>query len=115
MCNILWACAALQHPLAAPDLEALANDWAPALLRHFEAGGESRAQHMANAAWAYARLRLNPLGGGLLDVVVNAVAQAPGSFSVQNIANVTLAAGIVQHTLPAAAIDAVRTGIFPLV
>ena len=108
LCNMLWACAALQHQLAAPELEALATGWAHALLRHFEGGGESRAQHMANAVWSYARLRLNPLGGALLTMVVDAVTRAPASFTVQNIANITLAAGIVQHPLPAAALDAVR-------
>ena len=110
---MLWACAALQHPLAAPELEVVAADWARALLRQFEGGSdESRAQHMANAAWSYARLRLNPLGGALLGAVVDAVSRAPGSFTVQNLANVTLAAGIVQHALPAAAVDAVRCALW---
>ena len=107
-CNILWACVLLQHPMPPETLHSINTDWAGALLRTYDAVEGNRAQHVSNAAWSFARLRLNPLNGALLDATAAAVAQDADAFSLQNLANIVLSFGILQHPLPQPVIGLVR-------
>jgi hypothetical protein len=107
--NMLWACVTLQHALSPAALRGLATDWAAAVLAALEAGGEAaRPQHISNALWSFSRLRLNPLGGALMDAAGEAIARQPAAFSLQNMSNILLSAAIVQHPLPPAVLDVVR-------
>ncbi len=60
-------------------------------------------------AWSCARLRVNPCDGALLDAAFAELAANPSGFSVQNMANIILAAGILQHHIPQPVVDLVCT------
>ena len=106
--NILWALATLQHELPENILRDVSDEFARLALAQLGSAEPGRERHLANMAWACARLRVNPLGGGLLNAACAELVANPGSFSVQNMANIVLAAGILQHPFPQAAVDLVR-------
>ena len=71
--------------------------------------GTRRERHLANMAWSCARLRVNPCNGALLDAACAELVANPNGFSVQNMANIVLAAGILQHPIPQPVVDLVCT------
>ncbi|BDA42502.1 probable RAP domain-containing protein, chloroplastic at C-terminar half [Coccomyxa sp. Obi] len=105
--NMLWALATLQHELPEAVLHDVSEEFVRLALCQLSTPEAGRERHLANMAWSCARLRVNPCDGALLDAVCAELVANPNAFSVQNMANIVLSAGILQHPVPQPVVDLV--------